>query len=102
MVVVEVTIIPIGTGGPSLSKYISKALEKLEDADVKYELTSSGTIIEGDLDEVLEVAKRMHENVFDQEISRVVTYLQIDDRRDKSMTIQGKKESVEKRMKDRS
>lgn len=102
MVVVEVTIIPIGTEGPSLSKYVSKALEELDGVDVKHELTSSGTILEGDLDEVLEAAKRMHESVFDQEVSRVVTYLQIDDRRDKPLTIQGKKESVEKRMKGRS
>lgn len=100
MAVVEITIVPIGTGEPSLSKYISKALEELEDADVKYELTSSGTLLEGDLDKVLSIAKRMHESVFDQEISRVVTYLQIDDRRDKSLTIKGKKKSVEKKMKD--
>ncbi|KXA95459.1 hypothetical protein AKJ65_01785 [candidate division MSBL1 archaeon SCGC-AAA259E19] len=100
MAVVEVTVVPIGSEGPSLSEYVSKALEELEDTDLKYELTSSGTILQGDLDEVLAVAKRMHESVFDQEISRVVTYLQIDDRRDKSLTIRGKKESVEKKMKD--
>lgn len=99
MVVVELTVIPIGTEGPSLSKYVAGALDELEEHDVKYELTSSGTIIEGDLDEVLEAAREVHESLFDEEIKRVVTTLQIDDRRDKDLTIEGKKSSVEKRMK---
>ncbi len=99
MVVVEVTVIPIGAEGPSLSKYVAGALDKLEGYDVEYELTSSGTIMEGDLDEVLEAARAMHENLFDEEIERVVTILQIDDRRDKDLTIEGKKGSVKNKMK---
>ncbi|KXB06432.1 hypothetical protein AKJ53_00420 [candidate division MSBL1 archaeon SCGC-AAA382F02] len=100
MVVAEVTVIPIGTEGPSLSKYVGKALEKLEESNVKYDLTSSGTILEGEMDEVLKGVKEMHESVFDEDVLRVVTTLQIDDRRDKSLTIEGKKESVRKRLED--
>lgn len=99
MVVVEVTVVPIGTEGPSLSEYVARALKELEKLDVKYELTPTGTVIEGDLDEVLEVAKKMHESVFDGDIYRVVTTLQIDDRRDEELSIEGKKKSVNERMK---
>lgn len=98
LAVVEVTVIPIGTEGPSLSKFVAKVLEVLEEEDVEHELTSSGTIIEGELDEVLEIAKKMHESVFDDEVSRVVTTLEIDDRRDKELTIEEKKESVDEKL----
>lgn len=96
--VLEVTIVPIGTEGPSLSKYVAGALEELEKMDVKYELTPSGTIIEGELEEILDIAKRMHESVFDESIFRVVTTIQIDDRRDKKLTIEGKRKSVEEKL----
>lgn len=99
MAVVEVTVIPIGTKDPSLSKYVAKALEELENKDVDYELTPSGTVLEGDLSEILEVIRDMHESVFGDDIKRVVTSVQIDDRRDKKHTRAGKKKSVEDRMK---
>lgn len=98
MAVVEITIVPVGTEGPSLSDYVAEALEVLEEEGVKYELTSTGTILEGDLDEVMEVAKKMHESVFDEDISRVVTSIRIDDRKDKDLEIEGKKESVQEKI----
>jgi len=98
LAVVEVTVIPIGTEGPSLSGYVARALETLEKADIEYELTSTGTILEGDLDETLEVAKKMHESVFDERISRVVTSIRIDDRKDKTLTMKGKKDSVQEKL----
>ncbi len=98
MVVVEVTIIPIGTKSPSLSDYVAKASKELSNSGLEHELTSTGTIIEGELDEVLKVVKKMHESVFDKEVSRVVTFLEIDDRRDKDLTIEGKKKSVEEKL----
>lgn len=96
MAVVEVTVIPIGTKTPSISKYVARALEVLEkEKDIKYELTSTGTIIEGNLERVLSLAKKMHESVFDMEVLRVVTIIRIDDRRDKPLSIEGKLKSVE-------
>ena len=101
IVVVEVTVVPIGTEGPSLSEYVAEAIQILEDGEVEYELTSMGTLIEGELEETLEVARKMHESVFSDKIERVVTNIRIDDRRDKELSIQGKKDSVEERMKKR-
>lgn len=99
MVVVEVTVIPIGTGSPSLSDYVARALKELRGSDLEYEFTSTGTIIEGELEEVLSMVKRMHESVFDKDVSRVVTILEIDDRRDKDLSIEGKKKSTEEKLK---
>jgi len=73
-------------------------LEIFKEEGVKYELTSIGTILEGDLKDVFEVAKKTHESVFDEEVSRVVTSIRIDDRKDKDLKIKGKKRFVEKKL----
>ncbi len=99
MVIAEVSVIPIGTKTPSISKYVAKAIRVLsQEKGVKYKLTAMGTLVEGELDNVLEVVKKMHENTFDGEVSRVVTTIKIDDRRDKVSSINYKVESVTKKL----
>ncbi len=101
MAVVEVSIIPLGTKTPSISKYVARALRVLrQEKNIKYELTSMGTIMEGDLGEILRVVRNMHEATFDGEVMRVVTIIKIDDRRDKTLSMGGKMESLLKKLKD--
>lgn len=95
MAVVEVSIIPVGTGTPSISKYVVGVLKVLKESNLKHELTAMGTIIEGDLDEVLKWIRKMHEIPFGEGAQRVVTTIAIDDRRDKELTIAGKVKAVE-------
>ena len=45
MITAELTIIPIGTHGTSLSEYIAAAVTALDSNDIKYELTGMGTLI---------------------------------------------------------
>ena len=99
MVIAEVSVVPIGTKTPSVSKYVAKALKVLaEEKGVKYQLTAMGTLIEGELDEVLKAAKKMHECLFDEDIKRVVSTIKIDERRDKSLSMNYKVESVMKKL----
>ena len=95
MAVVEVSILPLGTGTPSMSRYVADVLKVLKESNLKYELTAMGTIIEGDLDEVLKWIRKMHEVPFKEGAKRVVTTIEIDDRRDKELTIEGKVKAVE-------
>jgi uncharacterized protein (TIGR00106 family) len=95
MAVAEITIIPSGTGSPSASTHVAKALRILrEEEDIKYQMTPMGTIVEGDLDRILLLAKRMHEVTFDESVRRVMTLLKIDDRRDKPLSMEGKLSSL--------
>lgn len=99
MALIKVSIIPLGTGTPSVSKYVARAVEVLQgEKDIKYELTAMGTIIEGDLERLLTLARRMHEAVFDAGVVRAVTIIEIDDRRDKTSSMSGKIESVKKKL----
>jgi len=98
MAVVFVSITPLGTGTPSVSRYVAGVEKILRASGLKNQLTAMGTIIEGDLDRILEVIRQMHEHPFDQGAVRVSTFIKIDDRRDKEHTIEGKMRSVEEKL----
>lgn len=99
MVIAEVSVVPMGTKTPSASEYVAKAIKVLrEEKGVKYQLTAMGTLLEGELDEVLEAAKKMHECLFDEDVKRVVSTIRLDERRDKMLTISYKVESVMKKL----
>lgn len=95
MAIVEVSIIPLGTETPSLSKFVAGCLHVLQgERDLHYQLTPMGTVIEGNLDRILEVVKKMHEQPFNSGAHRVLTNIRVDDRRDKVITMSGKVTSV--------
>ncbi|MBM4463702.1 MAG: MTH1187 family thiamine-binding protein [Chloroflexi bacterium] len=99
MAIAKISIVPVGTGSPSLSEHIARAVKVLrQEKGVKYELTSMGTIIEGDLDGILGVIKKMHRAVLAEGVTRVVTAIEIDDRQDKTSTMVSKVESVVKKL----
>ena len=91
MPVMEITIIPLGTETPSVSKYVKGALNVLKNKDgIKYQVTAAGTIIEaGSSSELLRVAGEMHRAAL-KDALRVVTSIRIDERKDKKLTIEGK------------
>lgn len=100
MAVVETTIVPIGTGSTSLSKYVADCHKILqEEKRIKYMLTPMGTIFEGELDIILEVIRKMHEVPFNEGAARVSTIIKIDDRRDKTGTMEQKVSAVEEKLK---
>ncbi len=98
MAVVFVSITPLGTGTPSVSRYVAGVERILRESGLRSQLTAMGTIIEGDLDEVLAVVRRMHERPFGEGAVRVSTLVKIDDRRDREHTIEGKMRSVEEKL----
>jgi uncharacterized protein (TIGR00106 family) len=98
-VVVEVTVVPLGTGSTSLSSYVAgveKVLAKYK--NIKTMLTPMATILEGDLDEILTVIREMHETPFLNGAKRVSTRISIDDRRDKHLSMKGKIEAVKAKL----
>jgi uncharacterized protein (TIGR00106 family) len=99
MAIAKVSIIPVGTGSPSLSEHIARAVKVLrQEKGLKYELTAMGTIIEGDVDNILSVIRKMHQAALAEGVMRVVTTIEIDDRQDRPSTMSSKVESVMKRL----
>lgn len=98
MPVAEVTVIPLGTGDTSLSDYVADCQKVLEEEDVEYQLTPMGTVLEGNLEDIFRVVQKLHEVPFDSGALRVSTTLTIDDRRDKTGTIDQKLNSVREKL----
>ncbi len=100
MIIASLTVTPVGTETPSLSRYVAECAKVLDEAGLNHILTPMGSVLEGSLDEILEVLKKVHEIPFTQGVQRVSTRLTIDDRRDKKLTAQGKLDSVDERLRE--
>jgi uncharacterized protein (TIGR00106 family) len=99
MAMIAISVVPVGTNSPSVSEYVAGAIKILQnEPGIEYELTAMNTIIEGDLDKLLTLARRMHRSAFDAGALRVVTNIKIDERRDKPLTIDGKIKAVKEKL----
>jgi uncharacterized protein (TIGR00106 family) len=100
MAIISISIVPIGTNSTSLSKYVASTIKILKsEKDIKYQLTSMGTIIEGkSIDKLLEICKKMHESTYSQPVKRVLTTIKIDDRRDKKASMEDKIKSIKEKL----
>ncbi|MEN8181751.1 MAG: MTH1187 family thiamine-binding protein [Myxococcota bacterium] len=95
MAIAAVSISPIGEG-VSVSSYVAEALRVLRSQDrVRYELGAMFTTLEGDLDEILALVRRMQESVFAAGAQRVSTVIKIDERRDRTASMRDKVRAVE-------
>jgi uncharacterized protein (TIGR00106 family) len=91
-IVAELSVAPVIEG--SMSKEVAKAVQALDDFDVRYEIHPMGTVIEAEtIDELLDAVKAAHKAV---EADRVSTFLKIDDKRNRSTSAQDKVRSVER------
>ena len=57
MVLMEFSIFPIGRG-ESLSPYVARTLDLIDKSGLNYRLTAMGTIVEGEIDQVLDLMRR--------------------------------------------
>ena len=94
MAIAEVSVVPIGTTKTGVSEYVAGAVRILKESGLKYKLTPMGTIVEGDIKDVLEIIAKMHETPFNKNAERVYTTIKIDDRRDIKAEMDNKVKSV--------
>jgi uncharacterized protein (TIGR00106 family) len=98
MAIVEVSITPLGTGEPSVSKYVAGCVKIARESGLSCQLTPMGTIFEGDLDKILATIRQMQESVFAAGAVRVSSLIKIDDRRDRAHSMAAKVKSVEDKL----
>lgn len=91
-VVAEIAVFPLGTGEPSVREYVRALYRIVLESGMKHELTAMGTLLEGRLEDVLALARRLHESCFTVAggTSRVLTTLRLDERRGEPLTLEGK------------
>jgi len=98
MAILEISIVPIGIPGTSLSAYVADCLQVLKQERVTFELSAMGTNIEGNPRDLMRIAMKMHEVPFKKGAPRVLTTMRLDDRRDKKGTLEGKKKAVRRKL----
>ena len=93
---VELTIIPIGTGA-HLADQLADIVGIVDRSGLPYELTPSGTCIEGEWDEVMSVVHRCHEQA---RISadHIQTLISIEDEKNEKNKLHWNIEALEKRL----
>lgn len=96
MVLLEMSITPLGRG-ESVSAQVAECLELVERSGLEYELHSMGTIVEGELGEVLDLMRRCIEQVATHS-DRVSCAAKIDFRRGRSGRLKSKVTSVEQKL----
>ena len=96
MAVVEFSVVPIGTGSPSVGSWVVEVQRAVKASGIKHQLTPMSTILEGDLGEILDLIRKTHQNTLQAGAQRVLTSIKIDDRTDKPLTMEGKVRRVER------
>jgi uncharacterized protein (TIGR00106 family) len=98
MAIVAVSISPVGAGA-SVSAQVAAAIAVLREQDrVRWRLDPMFTTLEGEVDEIFALVRRMQEAVFAAGAVRVGTVIKIDERRDRDVRMEEKVRAVEKRL----
>ncbi|ACJ16266.1 Uncharacterized Protein TON_0778 [Thermococcus onnurineus NA1] len=90
MAVAELCLFPLGTESPSVGKYLEPVIEVIKASGLKYQVCPMGTVVEGSVEEILELVKACHDAILKAGAKRIVISLKIDDRVDKPLTIESK------------
>ena len=96
MVLLEMSITPLGKG-ESVSEYVAECVDIIDRSGLDYELHSMGTIVEGELGDVLDLMRRCIEQVASHS-DRVTCAAKLDFRRGKSGRLKSKVASVERKL----
>jgi uncharacterized protein (TIGR00106 family) len=96
MVLLEMSITPLGKG-ESVSRYVAECVQLVDLSGLDYELHAMGTIVEGELDQVLELLGRYIEQVA-RHSDRVSCSAKLDYRRGRSGRLKSKVASVEEKL----
>jgi uncharacterized protein (TIGR00106 family) len=86
----ELQVVPIGEG-VSVREQIKRVVEMLEGHNFIIETHASGTNIEGDLAEILAIVGQIHVTLHNEGSIRLVSYLKMETRIDKTPTLAGKR-----------
>jgi uncharacterized protein (TIGR00106 family) len=96
IVLAELTLYPLDKG-ESLSPYVARCIDVIDSSGLTYRCHAMGTVVEGELDDVLTVAQRCFEALA-ADCNRIELGLKIDYRKDRTGGIDAKIASVEQKL----
>ena len=96
MVHLEFSMSPLGQG-ESVSPYVARVVDIIDKSGLDYQLHAMGTVIEGEIDEVLSVLKSCFEEL-SSDCDRISCTAKLDYRAGASGRLQSKITSVEEKL----
>ena len=96
MVLLELSVIPMGAG-ESVSTSVAQCIDIIDQSGLDYELNSMGTVVEGELTDVLQVLQQCVEKVAEQN-DRVSCSAKLDYRSGQQGRLKSKVDSVEQKL----
>ena len=92
----QMSLFPLGkTSG--MSQDVAKVIELIEKSGLPYQVTSMGTLIEGEWEEVIELIGRCRKKLLEQH-ERIYMVLKVDDQPGVTGKLTGKVDSVERKL----
>ena len=101
MALMEITVIPLGTGSTSVGDYIAVIKQYLHDKNVEHSMHDMGTVIAGTTEELLQLAREIHLIPFTKGAERVITNITLDERLDLDRKLGEKQQSIKLRLRER-
>lgn len=96
--IAEFSIAPMSEeGGDSLSPYVARMIDMVEESGLPYRLTAMGTLVEGDANRVFDLIRECHAEMR-KSSRRVLTTIRIDDREGVTDGLTAKVASVERKL----
>ena len=96
MVLAEFSMSPLDKGD-SLSAYVARSLDIIDQSGLPYQLTPMGTIVEGEWDEVMALISARYQRM-NQDCKRISTSIKIDYRAGKSGRLKSKIQAIESKL----
>ena len=88
--VAEIQVVPLGAG-VSVRQEVTRAHELIVASGLTVQLHAYGTNVEGELEQILEVIRTIHETLHQEGAVRLSTAIKLGTRTDKVPTLAGKK-----------
>jgi uncharacterized protein (TIGR00106 family) len=86
----EIQAVPIGAG-VSVRQEVQRAYDLILNSGMTYELHASGTNVEGELLDILQLIEHIHKVLHKEGTVRLITFIKLETRTDKTPTLAGKR-----------
>lgn len=83
MVLADIAVMPLRPYGceDEMYRVVDECIRLIKDSGLRYEIGANSTTVQGDLDRVFDLAKRVHLVPFDLGCERVITIFRIDQKK---------------------
>lgn len=96
MVLMEFSMYPLDKGS-SLSPYVTRSMDIIDQSGLEYRMNPMGTVLEGEWDEVFDVLRRCFDRMA-EDCDRIAVAIKVDYRKGTRGRLEAKIQSVEKKL----